>query len=91
MWLSYGSYQEVEEIFSTYKTTLMRMKELGKELYSLQEGTLTEDDLDKEFSTDIVALVNSHERKRVGRRVKIRREFATREREMDGRKTSIRL
>jgi site-specific DNA recombinase len=65
--------------FLMYKTTLMRMKELGKELYSLQEGTLTEDDLDKEFSTDIVALVNSHERKRVGRRVKIRREFATRE------------
>lgn len=65
--------------FLMYKTTLIRMKELGKELYSLQEGLLTENNLDKEFSTDIVALVNSHERKRIGRRIKIRREFATRE------------
>ena len=54
------------------RQTLIRMKELGKELYSLQEGLLTENDLDKEFSTDIVALVNSHERKRIGRRIKIR-------------------
>lgn len=65
--------------FLMYKTTLIRMKELGKELYSLQEGLLTENDLDKEFSTDIVALVNSHERRRVARRIKIRREFGTRE------------
>ena len=33
--------------FLMYKTTLIRMKELGKELYSLQEGLLTENDLDK--------------------------------------------
>ena len=72
-----------------YKTTLIRMKELGKELYSLQEGLLTENDLDKEFSTDIVALVNSHERKRIGRRIKIRREFATREGKWMGGKAPL--
>ena len=75
--------------FLMYKTTLIRMKELGKELYSLQEGLLTENDLDKEFSTDIVALVNSHERKRIGRRIKIRREFATREGKWMGGKAPL--
>lgn len=75
--------------FLMYKTTLIRMKELGKELYSLQEGLLTENNLDKEFSTDIVALVNSHERKRIGRRIKIRREFATREGKWMGGKAPL--
>lgn len=75
--------------FLMYKTTLIRMKELGKELYSLQEGWLTEDNIDKEFSTDIVALVNSHERKRIGRRIKIRRDFSTREGKWMGGKAPL--
>lgn len=61
--------------FLTYKQMILRMTELGKELYSLQEGKLTEDDIDSEFSNDIRALVNSHERKRVSRRVKFRKQF----------------
>ena len=65
--------------FFMYKTTVARMKELGKELYSLQEGWLTEDNIDKELSTDIVALINGHERKRAGRRNKFRRAFSTKE------------
>lgn len=75
--------------FLTYKEVLIRMKELGKELYSLQEGLLTEDNIDKEFSTDIIALINSHERKRIGRRIKIRREFATREGKWMGGKAPL--
>ena len=59
--------------FFIYKTTVVRMKELGKKLYSLQEGWLTEDNIDKELSTDMVALINGHERKRIGRRIKFRR------------------
>lgn len=65
--------------FFMYKTTVARMKELGKELYSLQEGWLTEDNIDKELSTDMVALINGHERKRIGRRIKFRRAFSTKE------------
>lgn len=65
--------------FFMYKTTVARMKELGKELYSLQEGWLTEDNIDKELSTDMLALINGHERKRIGRRIKFRRAFSTKE------------
>lgn len=61
--------------FLTYKTLLQRMFELNVELYSLQEGKLTERDIDSEFSNDVRALINSHERKRVGRRVKYRKKF----------------
>ncbi len=61
--------------FITYKMMINRMFELGKELYSLQEGRLTEDDIDTEFSTDIRAMLNAYERKRIGRRVKFRKDF----------------
>ena len=62
--------------FITYKLMIQRMFELNIELYSLQEGKLTEDNIDSEFSNDIRALVNSHERKRVSRRVKFRKQYA---------------
>ena len=62
--------------FITYKLMIQRMFELNIELYSLQEGKLTEDNIDNEFSNDIRALVNSHERKRVSRRVKFRKQYA---------------
>lgn len=62
--------------FITYKLMIQRMFELNVELYSLQEGKLTEDNIDSEFSNDIRALVNSHERKRVSRRVKFRKQYA---------------
>lgn len=61
--------------FITYKLMIQRMFELNIELYSLQEGKLTEDNIDNEFSNDIRALVNSHERKRVSRRVKFRKQY----------------
>lgn len=75
--------------FFMYKTTVARMKELGKELYSLQEGWLTEDNIDKELSTDMVALINGHERKRIGRRIKFRRTFATKEGKWMGGKAPL--
>ena len=61
--------------FITYKMMIQRMFDLNIELYSLQEGKLTENDIDTEFSNDIKALINSHERKRVGRRIKYRKKF----------------
>lgn len=62
--------------FIIYKLMIQRMYEINIELYSLQEGKLTEDNIDSEFSNDIRALVNSHERKRVSRRVKFRKQYA---------------
>lgn len=62
--------------FLTYKTMIQRMFDLNVELFSLQEGKLTENDIDAEFSNDIKALINSHERKRVGRRIKFRKKFS---------------
>lgn len=62
--------------FITYKMMINRMFELGKELYSLQEGRLTEDNIDMEFSTDMRAMLNSYERKRVGRRIKFRKSYS---------------
>ncbi|MDO5788400.1 MAG: recombinase family protein [Fusobacterium sp.] len=65
--------------FITYKTLLDTLNQNNKELHSLQEGILTQDDIDVEFSNDIRALINVHERKRVGRRIKFRKNFKTRE------------
>lgn len=65
--------------FITYKTLLDTLIQNNKELHSLQEGILTQDDIDVEFSNDIRALINVHERKRVGRRIKFRKNFKTRE------------
>lgn len=65
--------------FITYKTLLDTLIQNNKELHSLQEGILTQDDIDVEFSNDIRALINAHERKRVGRRIKFRKNFKTRE------------
>lgn len=65
--------------FITYKTLLDTLNQNNKELHSLQEGILTQDDIDVEFSNDIRALINAHERKRVGRRIKFRKNFKTRE------------
>lgn len=65
--------------FITYKTLLDTLNQNNKELHSLQEGVLTQDDIDVEFSNDIRALINEHERKRVGRRIKFRKNFKTRE------------
>lgn len=65
--------------FITYKTLLETLTQNNKELHSLQEGILTQDDIDVEFSNDIRALINVHERKRVGRRIKYRLNFKTRE------------
>lgn len=65
--------------FITYKTLLETLTQNNKELHSLQEGILTQDDIDIEFSNDIRALINVHERKRVGRRIKYRINFKTRE------------
>ena len=64
--------------FMAYKVLIMRMEELGVELHSLQEGILTEGDIDSEFSNDIRALINSHERKRTAKRVKSRMEHIAR-------------
>lgn len=61
--------------FITYKVVTSRMRELNIELYSLQEGKLTENDIDTEFCNDIRALNNSLERKRVGRRMKFRKKY----------------
>ena len=61
--------------FITYKMMIQRMFDLGVELYSLQEGKLTENDIDTEFSNDLKALLNSRERKIVGRRIKFRKKF----------------
>ncbi|MBR8701318.1 hypothetical protein IX317_001120 [Fusobacterium sp. DD29] len=65
--------------FITYKSLLDTLNENNKELHSLQEGILTQDDIDVEFSNDIRALINVHERKRVGRRIKYRLKFKTQE------------
>ena len=65
--------------FITYKSLLDTLNENNKELHSLQEGILTQDDIDVEFSNDIRALINVHERKRVGRRIKYRLNFKTKE------------
>jgi DNA invertase Pin-like site-specific DNA recombinase len=64
--------------FMAYKVMIMRMEELEVELHSLQEGILTEGDIDSEFSNDIRALINSHERKRTAKRVKSRMEHIAR-------------
>ncbi len=64
--------------FMAYKVMIMRMAELGVELHSIQEGILTEGDIDSEFSNDIRALINSHERKRTAKRVKSRMEHIAR-------------
>lgn len=61
-----------------YKVMIMRMTDLGIELHSIQEGILTEGDIDAEFSNDIRALINSHERKRTAKRVKSRMEHIAR-------------
>ncbi len=60
--------------FITYKYLIQRLNDLGIELHSVLEGVLTEDDIDQEFSNDIKALINSHERKRTAKRVKSRME-----------------
>lgn len=65
--------------FITYKSLLDTLTQKNKELHSLQEGILTQGDIDAEFSNDIRALINVHERKRVGRRIKYRKNFKTRE------------
>ncbi len=64
--------------FMAYKVLLMRMEELEVELHSIQEGILTQGDIDNEFSNDIRALINSHERKRTAKRVKSRMEHIAR-------------
>ena len=64
--------------FMAYKVMIMRMTELEIELHSIQEGILTEGDIDAEFSNDIRALINSHERKRTAKRVKSRMEHIAR-------------
>ncbi|GLI58310.1 serine recombinase [Propionigenium maris DSM 9537] len=64
--------------FMAYKVMIMRMTDLGVELHSIQEGILTEGDIDVEFSNDIRALINSHERKRTAKRVKSRMEHIAR-------------
>lgn len=61
--------------FLTYKMMIQRMFELNVDLYSLQEGKLTENDIDAEFSNDLRALLNSRERKVVGRRMKFRKRY----------------
>lgn len=61
--------------FITYKMMIQRMFDLNIDLYSLQEGKLTENDIDTEFSNDIKALLNSRERKVVGRRMKFRKKY----------------
>ena len=61
--------------FITYKMMIQRMFELNIDLYSLQEGKLTENDIDAEFSNDLRALLNSRERKIVGRRMKFRKKY----------------
>lgn len=64
--------------FMAYKVMIMRMEELKVELHSIQEGILTEGDIDSEFSNDIRALINSHERKRTAKRIKSRMEHIAR-------------
>ena len=61
--------------FYTYKVMIQKMLDLNVELYSLQEGKLTENDIDTEFSNDLKALMNSRERKIVGRRMKFRKKY----------------
>ena len=61
--------------FYTYKVMIQKMLDLNVELYSLQEGKLTENDIDAEFSNDLKALMNSRERKIVGRRMKFRKKY----------------
>ncbi|WP_084140820.1 recombinase family protein [Psychrilyobacter atlanticus] len=61
--------------FITYRLLFQSLKEADIELHSLQEGILaTDDDIDKNFGIDIMALLNERERKIVGRRIKIRKD-----------------
>ncbi len=61
--------------FITYRLLFQSLKEAEVELHSLQEGILaTDDDIDKNFGIDIMALLNERERKIVGRRIKIRKD-----------------
>ncbi|MGL4566947.1 MAG: recombinase family protein [Fusobacteriaceae bacterium] len=64
--------------FITYRTLLQEMRDSNIELHSLQEGILsTDEDIDKEFGIDIMALMNERERKVAGRRIKTRIKFHT--------------
>lgn len=64
--------------FITYRALMQTMKEADIELHSLQEGILTNDeDVDRNFGIDIMALLNERERKIIGRRIKIRFKFFT--------------
>lgn len=64
--------------FITYRALMQTMKEADIELHSLQEGILTNDeDVDRNFGIDIMALLNERERKIIGRRIKTRFKFFT--------------
>ncbi len=61
--------------FITYRIMFQSLQEADIEMHSLQEGILsTDDDIDKNFGTDLLALLGERERKVLGRRIKIRKQ-----------------
>lgn len=61
--------------FITYRLMFQSLQEADIEMHSLQEGILsTDDDIDKNFGTDLLALLGERERKILGRRIKIRKQ-----------------